>query len=142
MNVSEELKIDQILEYSGFDDSSQRTIIAADGFKSYDDIFTLGKSYIMNLAKVFSDRTVAAGKISLGLCRTNIFKANIHWAQGFRRISRTPSLISISNAAKSCAEIEVARQRDRIRKHFLEESASLSKATNTGKLKQHKDRIT
>ena len=36
VNVSEALDIDKILEYSGFDGSAQRTIIAADGFGSYD----------------------------------------------------------------------------------------------------------
>ena len=96
----------------------------------------------MNLAKGFSDRTVAAGKISFGLCWTNILQVTIHWAQEFRRIIWTPSLIGISNAAKFRAAIEAARQRASIRKHSLEESASLRKAANPGKLKRHKDWIT
>ena len=62
VNVSEALEIDKILEYYGFDDSVQLTIIAADGFESYDDILTLGESDIVNLAKGFSDRTVASGR--------------------------------------------------------------------------------
>ena len=119
MNVSEALDIDKILEYSGFDDSAQRIIITEDGFESYDDILTLGDSDIMNLAKGFSDRTVAAGKISFGLCWTNILQVTIHWAQEFRRIIWTPSLIGISNAAKFRAAIEAARQRASIRKHSL-----------------------
>ena len=40
-NVSEALDIEKILEWSGFDDSEQRTTIAADRFESYDDILTL-----------------------------------------------------------------------------------------------------
>ena len=67
LNVSEVIDIDKILEYSGFDDSAQQTITTAYGFESYDDILTLGDSDIVNLAKSFSDRTVDAGKISLGL---------------------------------------------------------------------------
>ena len=63
VNVSEALDIENILEYSGFDDSAQRTIIAEDGFESYYDILTLGGSYILNLSKVFSGSTVASGKI-------------------------------------------------------------------------------
>ena len=96
----------------------------------------------MNLAKGFSDRTVAAGKIGFGLCRTNLLKTTIHWAQYFRRISRTTSLIGIINAAKFRDAIEAERQRARIRKHSLEESAILGKATNPIKLKRHKDWIT
>ena len=101
---------------SGFDDSAQQTIIASDGFRSYYNILALGHSDIVNLLKGFSDRTVAAGKIIFGLCRTNLLKATIHWAQDFRRISQTPSLIGIKNAAKFCTLIEAARQRARIRK--------------------------
>ena len=104
------------MEYSGFEDSAQKNIIAADDFDSYYDILTLGDSNISNSAKGFSDRNVAIGKIIFGLCRTNILKASIHWEQDFRSISRTPSLIGISNAAEFRAAIEAARQRARIRK--------------------------
>ena len=141
VNVSEALDIDKILEYSGFGDSAQQTIIAADWFDSYDDILTLGDSDIVNLAKGLSDRTVATGKISFGLRRTNLLKVTIHWSQDFKRISRTPSLIDISNSPNFRAEIEATRQRDSIRKHILEESASFSKAANPGNLKRHKDWI-
>ena len=141
-NVSESLDIDNFLEYSSFNKSSQWTIIAADEFESYDDILTVGDSDIVNLLKGFSDRTVSAGKIRFGLRRTNILKATIHWAQYFRRISWTPSLIGISNAVEFRAAFEAARQRDRIRKYSLEESASFGKAANPGKLKRNKNWIT
>ena len=42
VNVLEALDIDGILEYFGFNNSSQRTIIASDGFKINDKILTLG----------------------------------------------------------------------------------------------------
>ena len=119
VNMSEALEIDKILEYSDFDDSAQQTIIAADGFESFDEILTLGDSDSVDLAKGFSDRNFIAGKISFGLRQTNILKATIHWAQDFRRISWTPSPIGISNTAKFRAAIEAARNRTRIRKHNL-----------------------
>ena len=118
VNVSEALNIDKLLEYSGFDDSEQQTIVAADWFGSYYDILTLGESEIMDLAKGLSDRSVSAGKISFGLRHTDLLKATFHWAQGFSMISQTPSLIGISNAAESCAAIEAARQRSSIRTPF------------------------
>ena len=141
VNISESLEIDKILEYSGFDESAQRTIIAAYGFESYDGILTIGDSDIVNLVKGFSNRTVSVGKIRFGLRRTNFLKATIHWSQDFRMIRRTPSLICISNTAKFRAAVEAARQRASIRNHSLEESASLSKAADPGKLKRHKDYI-
>ena len=87
MNVSEALDTYKILEYSVFDDSAQRTIIAADGFENYDDILVKGDSDILNLAKGFSDWIVATGKNSFGLRQTNILRSTIHWYQDFRRIS-------------------------------------------------------
>ena len=78
VNVSESLETDKILEYASFNNSPQWTIIAADGLEIFDDILTLGDSDIVNLSKGFSDRTVAAGKIISGLCRTNLIKAPIH----------------------------------------------------------------
>ena len=96
----------------------------------------------MNLAKGFSDRNVAAGKTSFDLRWTNLMKATIHLAQDLRRISRTPSLIRIINAVEFCTTIEAAKQRDRIKKHGLEESVSLSKGVDTGKLKRENYWIT
>ena len=138
VNVSEAPDIYKILEYSRFDDSAQQTIIAADVFDSYYDILAICDSDIVNLSKGFSERTVSASKISFGLRRTNLLKADICYAQDFRVISWTPSLTGISNAAEFPAVIEAERQRSRIRKHSLEESARLSKAVNPGKLKRHK----
>ena len=43
VNVPEALDIDKILEYSGFDDWAQRTIIETDGLETYYDIITLGE---------------------------------------------------------------------------------------------------
>ena len=142
LNVSEALEIEKMLEYSGFEDSAQQTIITEDGFESYDYILTLGDSDIVNLAKSFSTRTADAGKISFGLHWTNLLKANIHWSQDFSRISWTTSLIGIINADEFHTEIEAASQMARIRKHRLEESDSLSKAADPGKLKRHTDWIT
>ena len=99
VNVSEALIIGKILEQSGFDDSAQWTIIVAYGFGSYDEILTLGYLEIVYLSRVFSDRTVAAGNICFGLRRTNLMKVTINWAQDFRRISQTPSIIGIIKAA-------------------------------------------
>ena len=96
VNVPEAPDIYNILEYSGFDYSAKWTIIVAHGFESYDDILTLGESDIVNLVKGSSYRNVVAGKISFGLRWTNLLKATICWAQDFRRITRTPSLIVIA----------------------------------------------
>ena len=80
VNVTEVLDIDRILEYSVLGNPAQLNGIVADGFESYDNILTLGDSYIVNLSKGFSDRNVAAGNIGFGLLHANLLKATIHWA--------------------------------------------------------------
>ena len=107
--MSEALNIDRILEYSGFDESSQLTIIVENGFGGCDGILMLGDSDIVSLAKDFSEGTVDTGEIIFGLHRTNLLKATIHWAQDFRRISRTPSLFEIRKAAVFCTVVVAAR---------------------------------
>ena len=109
VNASKELDIERILEYSVFDNSVQQTIIASYGFETYYNILTIGESDIINLAKGLSDRTVAERNTSFGLHHTNLLKATTHWNQDFRRISQTPSLIGISNAAKFCTVIDAER---------------------------------
>ena len=63
VNESEALKIKRILEYVGFYDSAQRTVIVPDGFKSYDNILMLGESYTVNLDMGLYGSTGATGKI-------------------------------------------------------------------------------
>ena len=109
VNISEALDIERILDYSGFDDPAHKNVITADGFDSYDHILVLEDSDIVNPSKGFSYRTVAMEKIIFGLRRTNILKATIHWNQEFRKISQTPSLAVINNAAEFRTAIEAGR---------------------------------
>ena len=78
VNVLEALDIDGILEYFGFNNSSQRTIIASDGFDSHSYIVALGDSDVFNLSKGFYDRPFAVGNISFGWLHKNLLKATIH----------------------------------------------------------------
>jgi hypothetical protein len=87
--------INTILRYCGFAGENNRINIKQDGFKSFDDIISLSGKDVNSLAKGFAERLVANGKIVFGLRQTNLLKAAVHWAQDFRRISRTPSLNSI-----------------------------------------------
>jgi hypothetical protein len=129
---------DTILEYCGFNLQANRNDIAADGFESFEDMLTLTEKDITSLAKGFAERAVAQGRIIFGLRRTNLLKATIHWAQDFRCISKEVTLEGIDDAADFRNAIKTARQRAQIRKHSAEESDSLSKAADPGKLKRQK----
>ena len=138
-SVGDDAEIDTILEYCGFDDEAERESIAEDGFESYSDIKSLEIKDIGSLAKGFAERSAANGRIIFGLKRTNLLKATVNWVQDFGRISREPSLGDIEDADDFRAAIEIARQRAHIRQHNADESDSLSKAADPGKLKKQKD---
>jgi hypothetical protein len=111
----EAAEIALILERCGFNDDLQGTSIAADGFELCTNITT--EKDIGNLAKCFSGRTAADGRINCRLRRSNHLKATTHWAQTFRPISRATTLAGINKAAKFRTRIETARQRTQVRKH-------------------------
>ncbi len=138
-SFNEEEELDTILGYCGFADQGERTSIASDGFESYDDIKALAIKDIGSLAKGFAERSVVNGRIIFGLKRTNLLKATVNWVQDFGRISREPNLDGIDDVDDFRAVIEVARQRAHIRQHNADESDSLSKAADPGKLKKQKD---
>jgi hypothetical protein len=131
--------IDTILTYCGFAGPNERLNIAEDGFESFEDIMSLSEKDVGSLAKGFAERTAANGRIIFGLRRTNLLKATVHWAQDFRRISREPSLENIEDMDDFKLAIDTARQRAQIRKHNADESDSLSKASDPGKLKRQKE---
>jgi hypothetical protein len=141
VDAAEAANIDTILEYCGFTVQANRTSIADDGFESFADLLSLTDYDMGILAKCFAEKSAAQGRIMFGLRRTNLLKATIHWAQDFRRISREVTLDDVADAADFRAQIETARLRAQIRKHNAEESDSLSKAADPGKLKRQKDWI-
>jgi hypothetical protein len=119
---------------------NNRISIAQDGFELFEGTMSLSEKDVSSLERGFAERTVASGEIVFSLRRTNLLKATVHWAQDFRRISRAPSALDgIGAMLDFKAAIETARQRAQIRKHNAEESDSLSKTSDPGKLKCQKD---
>ena len=59
--------INTILTYSGVAGGNNRISIAEDGFESFEDIMSLSERDLSSLAKGFSERTVANGRIVFGL---------------------------------------------------------------------------
>jgi hypothetical protein len=88
VTAAEAAEIRTILEFCGFDVDANRISIAQDGLESFTDMLSLTEKDIGALANGFQERTAADGRIIFGLCRTNLIKAAIHWAQDFQCISR------------------------------------------------------
>jgi hypothetical protein len=128
--------IDSILKWCKFPDAANRIAIANDGFGSFHDIGILDHQDISDLAKGFSNRTNANGKITFGLKRTNRLKAVVDWTQDFARVSREPTLEGIEDEAAFYRVIEIAFERGKLRKHKMEDSDKLIAAASPGKLKK------
>jgi hypothetical protein len=112
VDAVERAAIDSILQYCGFDSANHRDLINDDGLKSYEDMLSLAEKDIGALAKGFTERTVAQGRIVFGLRRTNRLKAAINWAQDFRRVSREVTLDpAVTDMAEFRIQIETAKQR-------------------------------
>jgi hypothetical protein len=129
--------VDTVLNYCGFSEMHRRQI-AQDGFDTFEDIAKLESKDITSLADGFASRTVANGKITFGLRRTNLVKASVHWIQDFGRISREPSLDGIHNAEEFLQVTDASRMRARMRKQYQDESEK-STVTSPGKLKNMRD---
>jgi hypothetical protein len=130
-----------ILGYCGFAVGNQAPV-ADDGFTSFADIANLEAKDIETLAAGFAARTTANGKLIFGMRRTTHLKSVVHWVQDFIRVSRQADVDGIGDMvdeATFIAALDVARERAKMRKHKLDESESLSKAADPGKLKKQKD---
>ena len=70
--AAEDIAINQILEYCGFNMLANRMAIQDDGLGSYKDMLQLTKKDIVALSKGFAKRpTTAAGRFVFGLRQTN-----------------------------------------------------------------------
>ena len=134
--------VDKILIYCYFNSSSNCSIIAEYGKDSFEDIIPLTEKDIGNFPKVFSERTVAKGRIIFGLHQTNLLKSTVQWVQDLHRISRDPPRDFIEHNYTFKENIDAARARADICRHNSGESDILSKVLDPEKLKKQKYCIT
>ena len=85
--ITEKETIGQCLYWIGFRTEVERTSIMVNAFTSYRDIEVLSEEDVDTLAKDFSGRTAAGGRINFGLKRTKYLKGLVHYMQDTSRIS-------------------------------------------------------
>eukprot|EP00957_Ditylum_brightwellii_P002910 222607-Ditylum_brightwellii.AAC.1 len=62
------------------------------------------------MATDFAGRTAANGHINFGMRRTKRLKGFAHWVQDFVQVSKTPSIIGLSQITFN-AQLDIALQR-------------------------------
>ena len=112
--MNEEFQIKQILHWIGFVTAGQKNAVYEDSISSYNDLNGLTKNDIDSMPRGYASRTLNDGRIHLGIRRIKRLKALVHWAQDFRRISKSPTVISTSGT-DFLAVLEQASERARIR---------------------------
>ena len=78
--LNEREEILQILHWIGFTIDDQKNNIYADSIGSYGDLYTLNNEDIDSMAKDYSGRAAANGKMNFGIRRIKKLKLVIHWA--------------------------------------------------------------
>ena len=136
--MTEELQIKQILHWIGFTTDAQKNAIYGDAISSFLDLNGLTSEDIDSLARNFASRTVADGRIHVGIRRVKRLKSLIHWVQDFRRISKVPTIVS-TNSTVFLAALDTASQRAQVRKQHHDDSDVLVKDASPGPLKSEKD---
>ena len=136
--MNEEFQIKQILHWIGFVTAGQKNAVYEDSISSYNDLNGLTKDDIDSMARGYASRTLNDGRIHLGIRRIKRLKALVHWAQDFRRISKTPTVVSTSGI-DFLAALEQASERARIRKQHRDDSDVLTKEAFPGPLKTERD---
>jgi len=126
-------QIEQILEWIGFADGTQRNRIMNDAFATYDDILTMKDKDVTELSTSFSRRTSANERIDFGIRQTNKLKHLVHWVQDAARTSYKAS-INKHDLVSILAALNVAGERADVRKQIREKSDVRAKEASPGPL--------
>ena len=129
--------MNQILEWLGFANAPQRTQVLQD-IPTLESLADITEQEIGYLAEEYSKRTVTDGRFFMGLERTKLLKATVHWTQDFGRLGGIPSIVGL-NAATFKAQVRQARDRATIRQELDKQNESISKEAAPGKLKSEKE---
>ena len=130
--------MDTILTWIGFDQEATRDCIRTEGFGTFADFMSTKAKDISSLAESYGRRTVADGRVIFGLRRIRHLIGLIHWVQDFRRVGEEPTIAGFVNAERFREALEEAFDRADVRKIEGDQSDTLSKAADPGKLKDER----
>ena len=138
-DIADEVPVmDTILTWIGFDNQATRERIRAEGLGSFSDLMPMKEKDIRDLAESYGRRTVGDGRVIFGLRRIRYLIGLIHWVQDFGRTGQTPTIVDINNDAQFRETLDEAYYRADVRKIEKDQSDTVSKAADPGKLKDER----
>ena len=135
--LTEEEQVEQILYWIGFIDDDKREAIRDDALRDYKDLENLTEKEIDTLSDSFQKKMSTDGKMTFGSRRTRYLKAASHWTRDFARISKVPTIIGL-NKSKMLEALNVALDREKVRKNLMSTSELNAKAASPGPLDSEK----
>lgn len=123
---------DMILEYCGFSDPNQRETMKTEGFNSYSLIAEITPDALKTVIVALGRRT-GASKINVGLSRSLLLGALVHWVKDFERIGRKPTLDGINSKEEFQDALRTSAKREGSRVTARELAGELARAANPGK---------
>ena len=130
--------MDQALLWIGFDNDATRNRIQVEGYELFNDFKSMKDKGVRDLAESYGRHTAADGRFIFGVRRIRYLIGMIHWVQDFVRVGEVPSLAGYDNGTAFCTALEVAFNREDVRKIEKEQSDTVSTAADPGKFKDEK----
>ena len=97
------------------------------------DIQSLNDKDVLAISSGWSSRTTTDGHFHIGTRRSKLLQAFVHWAQDFRQVLGTPSIVGL-NETTFKDQLTRALERAVIRKTLREQTSTASEAANLGPL--------
>ena len=93
---------------------------------------------VRDLAKSYTRRTAADGRVIFGLRRVRYLIGLVHWVQDFQRVGEEPTIVGVDGAAQFREALTEANRRAEVRKVEKDQSDTVSKAADPGKFKDER----
>ena len=139
-DISEADSFLQILAWIGFRTHNQRTSLMDDALSSYDDVRILTERDVNGLIRDYSGRTIADGRIHIGIRRSKRLKALIHWVQNFYRVSKEPTIVGLGQGV-FLAALDTTLSRAEVRRTLEDNTDTTTKAADPGPLKSENNGV-
>ena len=135
--LDEQETIAQSLAWVGFTIENQRQRLMDESMGIFQEIRLLDSDDIDAMAKDYASRPAANGKMTFGMNRTKRLKAFVYWVQDFHRISTTPTVTGLNEAAFR-ADLLKASIRAEVRVNLHKQTKTAAEAASPGPLESER----
>lgn len=127
--LTETDKLDSILDQIGFEVSDDRDLLHDEGLSSLNDFNRLKEKQLQNMSDALAKRQ-GDRQLIIGMVRLQSLIGVMHWVHDHRRVDKV-----IDHETFSTDDVDIALERHEERESFKDQSETMMKSTDPGKLK-------